>query len=492
MYSSKGFQHSELGDVEIIKHNNLYHLFHLILPNHDYIAHAISEDGFLWKRVKNALFIGEPGDWDDDMLWTMAVSPDPGGPAAWRMFYTGISRKEEGIVQRIGLARSNDLYQWKKVTSIHYPLEISGPEYEASADTGRKWVSCRDPFYYAEGDERLLLVSARVPDGPVVRRGCVGVAKEVEQDVFEWDAPLFYPRMYDDIEVPGLFNINGTYYLLGNIKEDVKIHYWHSDHLFGEYIAFADNVLLPKGNYAGRITEEEDHLLFWNFFTTQKSGKFVRILPPPAEVRVAADKTLMLTSYRGFDKKRLRTLNQREFLPLSPVLNNPTASMQADSNSFTLSSRSGYEVFLSESECASSRLRFRIDMAGIGKTGVLFRSDRQANAYYISLDLITGIAQARIWGACEQPEDIEHAFTYLTLQRNHFQTNAELSYQIEVVAFGGYYELSIDGKIVLRLVDTTYMGNPFLGFYVESAMVEISDLEIDLLDGPVEEKHSVI
>jgi beta-fructofuranosidase len=178
MYSSKGFQKSELGDVEIIRHKELYHLFHLVLPNHDYIAHAVSEDGFLWRRVKNALFIGEPGDWDDDMLWTMAVSPDPDGPAMWRMFYTGISRKEQGMIQRIGLARSNDLYHWEKVSSTHYPLSITGPFYEESIEEGRKWVSCRDPFFYREGEERLLLVNARVPYGPVIRRGCIGIARE--------------------------------------------------------------------------------------------------------------------------------------------------------------------------------------------------------------------------------------------------------------------------------------------------------------------------
>ena len=51
-------------------------LFHLIIPNHDYIAHAVSKDGISWKRVKNALFVGDPGEWDDDMLWTMHVCED--------------------------------------------------------------------------------------------------------------------------------------------------------------------------------------------------------------------------------------------------------------------------------------------------------------------------------------------------------------------------------------------------------------------------------
>jgi beta-fructofuranosidase len=492
MYSSKGFQHSELGDVEIIKHNNLFHLFHLILPNHDYIAHAVSEDGFLWKRVKNALFIGEPGDWDDDMLWTMTVGADPDGESKWRMFYTGISRKEGGMVQRIGLARSDDLYQWRKVVSRHYPIEIKGPLYEQSIEEGRTWVSCRDPFFFQEDDHRLLLVNARVPTGPVVRRGCVGVAREVEPNIFEWQQPLFFPRMYDDIEVPGLYHIGDTYYLLGNIKEDIKVHYWHADSLFGEYEAFADNVLLPQGNYAGRIIPDGDKLLLWNFFNTTKSGRSVRILPPPAEVRVAKDRTLKLVSYEGFERKRLETYVTSEFLPVRPVLSNPTAASQQNGESFTLTSKSGYEIFLSGRECVDGRLRFDVDMEGLGKMGVLFRSDEEANAYYISLDLNNGIAQARIWGKRELVDDVEYAFQYLTLQSSHFKVDPELIYHVEVIAFGGYFELSIDGKIILRFVDTTYMTQNFLGFYVESALIKISNLTLDRLDGPLEENHSII
>jgi len=68
MYSGSGFSDWEIGDITVIIHKGIYHLFHLIIPNHDYIAHAVSRDGISWKRVKNALFVGHPGEWDDDML----------------------------------------------------------------------------------------------------------------------------------------------------------------------------------------------------------------------------------------------------------------------------------------------------------------------------------------------------------------------------------------------------------------------------------------
>jgi hypothetical protein len=38
MYSGSGFSEWEIGDLAVIIHNGIYRLFHLIIPNHDYIA----------------------------------------------------------------------------------------------------------------------------------------------------------------------------------------------------------------------------------------------------------------------------------------------------------------------------------------------------------------------------------------------------------------------------------------------------------------------
>src|SRR5690606_9959886 len=106
--------HKTMGDVDVLYHDGVYHLFHLVLPNHDFIAHAVSTDGLNWQRVQNALFIGHPGSWDDHMLWTMHVSADPWKPGRWRMFYTGVARLNGGYAQRVGCAYSYDLLKWEK------------------------------------------------------------------------------------------------------------------------------------------------------------------------------------------------------------------------------------------------------------------------------------------------------------------------------------------------------------------------------------------
>ncbi len=194
MYTGHGFSNWGIGDVDVIKVGDTYHLFHLVLPNHAYIAHATSEDGLSWTRVPNALFVGDPGAWDDDMLWTMHVSPDPHHSGRWRMFYTGLCRKESGRVQRVGLAVSDDLFTWRKVADKSWPLAVQGPHYESGLGEGRHWVSFRDPYYQRINGEGWLLAAARVASGPVNRRGCVFVAKEVQAGVFETQPPLAVPR----------------------------------------------------------------------------------------------------------------------------------------------------------------------------------------------------------------------------------------------------------------------------------------------------------
>ncbi len=148
MYSGSGFSNWEIGDVDVfIDEMGVHHLFHLIIPNHDYIAHAISKDGLSWKRVKNALWVGDPGEWDDDMLWTMHVSKNSTGEG-YEMYYTGLKRKDIGIQQKIGRAVSLDLIHWTKENKYGMPFTSEAPFYENSMNNPREWLSFRDPFKY--------------------------------------------------------------------------------------------------------------------------------------------------------------------------------------------------------------------------------------------------------------------------------------------------------------------------------------------------------
>ena len=553
MYSDVGFEPRNIGDVDVVYHEGTFHLFHLVLPNHDYIAHAVSHDGLNWRRVENALFIGHPGAWDDDALWTMNVSGDPDKPGSWRMFYTGLSRRERGRVQRVGMAVSDDLIHWQKVETNGYPLDVAqGGEtfYESSLDEGRRWVSFRDPLFFCDGDRRFLLVSGRVKYGPVIRRGCVAMLEEVERDKWEFRPPLYHPRRYDDVEVPGLFKLGGHYFLLGSIREDVKVRYWYAEGLKGPWRNYFDNVLLPQGNYAARTcvypmeaqeVDAQGHVigtdptsgdvcdldgcgrLVFNFYFTgaspaaSKYGQARNLMPPPKRLVVHPDGRLMLKSFDGFDKVVRRTLHAGDLAPLRPIAGNPDSTVGSNDLDCWFGSDAGFETFLLQGTHRDFRLKGRLHMQGRGKCGLVFRlSESSTSGYYLSLDLQKGLAQLRSWKNNYVPHDEgreeggvampgvgghdalvmggpgvddglgEHAFNFASIQNANFLTDRHGPWDVELVAYGRYVEFSIDGYVRLTLVDDTFREGR-LGFYAETAQLRMEELTLDHLYPPHDE-----
>jgi len=483
MYAGFGFRNSEIGDVDVVYHEGTFHLFHLVLPNHDFIAHAISEDGLTWQRVDNAIFISDPGAWDDDMLWTMHVSPDPHDSGCWRMFYTGLSMGEQGRVQRIGLARSRDLYRWEKMTGAHYPIEADGPYYEATLREGRGWVSFRDPFYMQHDGSGYLLAAGRVPDGPVIRRGCVALAEEVAPNRFELRPPLYHPGRYDDIEVPAVVEIEGRFYLLGSIREDVKVHYWHADEFHGPYRNYHDNVLLPQGNYAARVWyhEEIDCWLVWNFFFREANVRGEHLLPPPKEVAVMDSGHLRMRSFRGFDQKVTAVATGAELMPLEPLFDHPGTTCEDGPAGCLLEAPSGFEAFLVPGVHRDYRLSGTVHLESDGKLGLVMHLTDEGDGYYLSLDPYKGVSQIRFWSR-NPGGGIEDAFDYRPLQAS-YQVARQGPIPFTLISYGTYLELSLYGYVVLTLSDERHREGR-TGFYAESSRLRVTDLKLEALSHP--------
>ena len=469
----------QIGDVNVVAHDGVFHLYHLTLPNHAYIAHAVSRDGLNWRRVKNALFISDPDAWDDDMLWTMHVSADPAREGSWRMFYTGLCLKDQSRIQRIGMARSDDLYHWKKDTSGAFPLEIPGSYYEHEVAEGRHWVSFRDPFFFQEIGRNFLLAAARVKTGPLVRRGCVALMREAADGRYEFGPPLFNPMQYDDVEVPNLARINERYYLVGSIREDVKVHYWWSDRFEGPYGNFSDNVLLPQGNYAARISAVQDGYLVWNFFVKNRHAERIHLMAPPKELAVDAKGELRLKSFQGFDRliRSRRTLS--ELTPVKALFGNRYAEGISRDDELRLSSESGCEVFLLQGDYRNLLMTGTLELKKRGKCGLVLRVDEEGDGYYLSLELYKGIAQIRAWGK-KPGGTMDNDFRYRQLQAGHYEAESGPA-AFRLVAYEQYLEFSLNGYVLLSLADDEYQKGG-LGFYVESAVMHVTDLAMGLLE----------
>jgi beta-fructofuranosidase len=480
MYTSYGFREVEVGDIDVVFDGEKFHLFHLILPNHDYIAHAVSRDGLNWRRVDNALFIGEPGAWDDDMLWTMHVSPNPYRSGWWRMFYTGLAQHEQGRIQRVGLAHSPNLIDWEKDTRAIFPLEASNHYYESTLDEGRNWVSFRDPAFVEADGKRYLLVSARSNQGPVIRRGCVALIAELDEATYKPLPPLYYPRRYDDVEVPVAFKLGAHYYLLGSIREDIKVHYWYAERFLGPYQNFADNVLLPKGNYAARVTQLAHATLLWSFYFHGDRTGVDHVLLPPKELVASDSGALKLRSYRGFDEKVARLMDQGQIGAFEPVIGNPNAQVDTG-QTIRLRCHSAFEAFVLPEEHGCFRFSGQLDVIKAGKFGLLLHADSQGDGYYISIDPLKGLVQCRLW-LHNEAGGIEEAFRYTPLQQGNYVPEA-LPLAFALLAYGHYIELSLNGYVVLSLANKHHTKGR-LGVYLEGAEVALSQLTLEQLTPP--------
>lgn len=483
MYSGSGFSDWEIGDITVIIHDGIYHLFHLIIPNHDYIAHAISKDGISWKRVNNALFVGNPGEWDDDMLWTMHVC-EVGNK--FEMYYTGLQRRDRGVISKIGLAESYNLIDWVKNKKKIFPIEPKGIYYETSATNPRKWLSFRDPFRFVYKDEVYLLLCARTITGPVSRRGCIGLVK-ITNDVVELMPPLIKPLVYDDVECPCVFELHGNFYVMGSIREDIKVRYWFAPDFFGEYHSFHDDVLLPQGNYAARTVMDGDHLLVNNFFYTDGKVNSLRVLPPPKELDTDGKGRLILKSYYRWEQMVIKTIAQPEIKDVFHLFANATASSTIDPDKWICGARSGYELFCFQKPSASFMFEGLLTVEGMGKMGLVSDVDLEGNGYYFAFDISNGLIQLRAWGfnALNNREN----FIFKDIQSAVFTINEDRSFYFKLIRYGNYIELSIDGMVKLTLIDYTYSGNG-IGLYSASSILSLQELTVKVLPDPEEEYAS--
>lgn len=483
MYNSFASTFKTMGDVDVLWHDGIYHLFHLVLPNHDFIAHAISKDGLNWKRIQNAIFISDPGSWDDYMLWTMHVSPDPHEAGWWRMFYTGISLKDEGKIQRIGLARSCDLIEWHKIPDKKFhlpenmnckpfqPLCSTSPYYESEPAHDHAWVSFRDPYYFRDNDEGYLLTASRVPYGPTIRRGCVGIAKESTPNEFEVLPPLHHPGQYDDIEVPNIIKFGQRYYLIGSIREDAKIRYWYADDLKGPWNNYYENVLLAGGNYAGRVSYDDQGPLLWNFYTADSSIRNRKnLMPPPKRIVQRPDGRLAMQTIEAFDDIVEARLKPPQLNPIALLYHHENSSVtyHPEVQDYELRSNAGFQGFLFSPVFDCFRFKTKIRLSGEGKCGFLFRIDPESSdGYYLSLDLLKGVAQLRAWGHRNE-NGSQEAFAYRLLQAAYWRNTDAMDFEISLLVVNNYIEFSLDHHVLLSLADESFSCG-HLGAYVESA-----------------------
>jgi beta-fructofuranosidase len=261
-----------------------YHVFYLQAPRslgkqelrhwNVSIGHAVSQDLRTWQVLPDALWPGPSNAWDDYTTWTGSIIQYQG---LWHLFYTGGSRAEKGLIQRIGLATSTDLLRWEKHPDN--PLIVADPRWYELLDLNlwqdQAW---RDPwvFRHPESGDFHAFITARVSHGPADGRGVIGHARS--NDLIHWEVlpPVTEPGDFGHLEVPQLVKIQSRYYLLFSVQASAHsalrckqtrlelvtgTHYLIGDNPLGPFQFSTDELLVGDrigSLYAGKLVPSPD------------------------------------------------------------------------------------------------------------------------------------------------------------------------------------------------------------------------------------------
>jgi beta-fructofuranosidase len=298
-----------------------YHMFYLqadrALLNPDLrhwnvsIGHAVSQDLRQWTILPDALRPSErSGDFDDNTTWTGSIIHHDG---CWYLFYTGSMRADKGLVQRIGMATSNDLIHWEK--AAHNPLIVADPQWYELLDLNlwhdQAW---RDPHVVRDpqNGEFHAFITARVNYGAKDGRGVI--AHAVSRDLLQWQVqpPVTTPGDFGQMEVPQLLHIGSLYYLLfstgGGHHSAARqqrgaapvtgTHYLVSEKPYGPFRYLTDEFFVgdARGSlYSGKMIQGPDaQWYFMGFLNDGEDGQFIGDISDPLPVEVLEDGRLRL------------------------------------------------------------------------------------------------------------------------------------------------------------------------------------------------------
>ena len=276
------------------------------------VGHATSPDLTNWTHLGTTFAPSDGRAWDDYTTWTGCTLRDEDG--GWHLFYTGSSKVEDGMYQRIGHATSEDGHAWTRVGD-GLCLDLTGPYadlYETDmAHSVWHDRAMRDPWVMRDpsDDGWLMFFTARVRGiAEPNAGGAIGFA--TSPDLFSWELqPPVFIGGFGQLEVPQVFEHQTRWYCLFctaaehfSAEQAEKTpggpvtgsHYLMADAPRGPWRipdgGFLDGSV-PCRRYAARIVEDDGTLKILGF-VDRPEGAFVGHVTDPDPIRVAPNGTL--------------------------------------------------------------------------------------------------------------------------------------------------------------------------------------------------------
>lgn len=488
-------QGMSMWDSWFISKGDKVHMFHLQqlakdssrLPGEaEAVGHAVSEDLVHWTTLQPALPPLPSGGLDDLRPYTGCVVEHK---EQYYMFYTMRGKADNGYGQRIGLALSNDLVNWKRYDKN--PVIVPDPKYYISHDKpmANGTVDCRDlTIVWDETNQRWVgFYVARLRNSDKAQ--CVAIATVESKDLIHWKhlAPAFTPK-YTYIEVPEVYYINGKWYL-----SCLTITGWNTRHVFSEpymnhgtIYAWSDNVEGPYQEFKDDnvlIADTDENAAGISCKAVQFKGKTYvfyterfpdasYVLSPP--MRICTDKSGHLRlAYSGYTEKiKGREIISSQKVPAItdipiPVLEWPILSgtWKLENNILTGYAQYGWQIAYLGAAVDNLEITADINLDAFA-AGIVYNTKTHGNMV-IMLD------------SHEKAVLCTYAPNFPLKHIRHWDINKGQRYQLRIIKRGRRFEVYVDNLLALGFFeDILYKQNPKIGIIVECGRATISNLSV--------------
>lgn len=480
MYFNEGINPNEIGDFEVVEEGGQLHLFYLSLDSHDAVGHLVSDNGIDWRPLPVAIRTGDPGDFDDDQIWTMGVCKFGG---TWFMLYT--ANQKNGLYQVTGLATSKDLTHWTKHKKN--PVAKADPRWYEARQRGRYRVDWRDPHMIVGGGKIHAFLCARENKGLLNHRGCAGYLTST--DGYQWKVhpPACTPKNCWDYECPSVFELNGRYYMTAIHGGHDRVTYRVADRIEGPYRRMHDDSLLPGWNMSVRpcVWRGKTHLFHWNQGKRDwgaHAGLGFACVASPKAVRAKHDGSLAVESFdwSALYKRKMETI-------LSRIHGKASCGKWRWKNETLIGKSTGTGNWLSHAEYEDFEITadFQLDSNhGACEFGFVFRSDDTGDqAMYARcvpgrscVELVK-----QVYNRSQGPDSLWRGRSIV--QRYHFTPSDRGFYRLRLIAFGPNIEFNIDGRLAISELSMP-LRRGRLGVFVEDGCGTYSAVIIKSLRCP--------
>lgn len=284
-----------LWDHWIADDGERYHLFFLRASRalHDpqrrhfnaSMGHAVSTDARTWTLMPDALVHSDGPAFDDKAIWTGSTVVQPDGTL--RVFYTGISHAEAGMVQRVGWADSTDGVTFERACAE--PVTADGRWYQTWNPAYSHDEAWRDPFVFEHEGRWHMLVTARAKDVDVKHSGVIGHAVSDDLDHWEVLPPLTEPGApFGQLEVSQSREVDGRHLLVFCCGQDMQAEpgpggVWvaEGEGPLGPWDVAGARYVRPEHLYAGQLLPLRDGSWIYTGFNDVVDGAFVGSAPDP-------------------------------------------------------------------------------------------------------------------------------------------------------------------------------------------------------------------